>query len=43
MKAFENPFVEVKKFDVDDVLTTSSVTESTEEEIVIICEGFEID
>ena len=30
---FEAPIAEVKKFDLVDVLTTSSVTESTEEEI----------
>ena len=29
MKAFETPVVEVKKFDVEDVLTTSSATENT--------------
>lgn len=31
MKTFETPFVEVKKFDVEDVLTTSSATGATTE------------
>lgn len=31
MKAFETPFVDVKKFDVMDVLTTSGVVEEEEE------------
>lgn len=30
MKAFETPVVDVKKFDVVDVLTTSGETEPTE-------------
>ena len=30
MKAFETPVVDVKKFDVVDVLTTSGETEATE-------------
>ena len=30
MKAFETPVVDVKKFDVMDVLTTSSVDEEEE-------------
>lgn len=29
MKTFETPYVEVKKFDVMDILTTSSSTESS--------------
>lgn len=29
MKTFETPYVEVKKFDVMDVLTTSGTVEST--------------
>lgn len=33
MKTFETPYVDVKKFDVMDVLTTSgNTTESSEEE-----------
>ena len=32
MKTFETPVVDVKKFDVMDVLTTSGVTPSSEEE-----------
>lgn len=48
MKTFETPFVDVKKFDVMDVLTASaggaSTTEATEEEEPVIeCVGFEID
>lgn len=31
MKTFETPVVDVKKFDVMDVLTTSGVTPSSEE------------
>lgn len=31
MKAFETPVVDVKKFDVMDVLTTSTVVPSEEE------------
>lgn len=33
MKTFETPFVDVKKFDVMDVLTTSSEPITTEEVI----------
>jgi len=46
MKTFETPFVDVKKFDVEDILTTSggTTTPSEEEEgPVIECVGFEID
>lgn len=32
MKAFETPYVDVKKFDIEDVLTTSGATPSSEEE-----------
>ena len=32
MKTFETPYVDVKKFDVMDVLTTSSEASSSEEE-----------
>ena len=32
MKTFETPYVDVKKFDVMDVLTASGVPEETEEE-----------
>ena len=32
MKTFETPFVDVKKFDVMDVLTTSAVETSSSEE-----------
>lgn len=41
MKTFETPFVDVKKFDVMDVLTASAPEE--EEDPVIECVGFEID
>lgn len=39
MKTFETPYVEVKKFDVEDVLTTSGdpVEETTEEVFVDPC------
>lgn len=30
MKTFETPYVDVKKFDIEDVLTTSGVTPSSE-------------
>lgn len=32
MKTFETPYVDVKKFDVMDVLTTSGNTDGSEEE-----------
>jgi len=32
MKTFETPFVDVKKFDVEDVLTASGGAATTEEE-----------
>lgn len=31
MKTFETPFVDVKKFDVADILTTSGAADETEE------------
>lgn len=44
MKTFETPFVDVKKFDVEDVLTASGEAVVEEEEgPVIECVGFEID
>lgn len=32
MKTFETPYVDVKKFNIEDVLTTSGVTPASEEE-----------
>lgn len=32
MKTFETPYVDVKKFDVEDILTTSSNASTEEEE-----------
>lgn len=32
MKTFETPYVDVKKFDIEDVLTASGVTPPSEEE-----------
>ncbi|MDR0890239.1 MAG: hypothetical protein LBM28_06315 [Oscillospiraceae bacterium] len=31
MKTFVTPYVDVKKFDVEDILTTSAAEETTEE------------
>ncbi len=39
MKTFETPYVDVKKFDVEDVLTASSdepQTESSSEELIFV-------
>lgn len=39
MKTFETPFVEVKKFDVMDVLTASTVVEEEDDPFVYPCLG----
>lgn len=39
MKTFETPFVDVKKFNVEDILTTSNTVATEEEEPVMVGEN----